>query len=143
MQPVAASVPEVEGGKDVTEHAHHRHGEAHVEPEEGNQSEGQPGPHLKQLELVRTELQVGAGEVTRQLVRGLTSDPNRRAGRFESAAELLRTTGVRYIVASQKGEPPVSVPADYLQPTTSGSPLLRPVPGASNAEADVYEVLVR
>ena len=58
----------------------------------------------------------------------------------ETAAELLRRTGVRYITFSQKLEPSRDIPAAY---TEASNPLLRRIPEASNADAEVFEVLAR
>ena len=54
----------------------------------------------------------------------------------EERRSLLRRTGVRYLVFSQKHDGAVA-------PFRSGIPsYLRLVPDASNADADVYEVTV-
>ena len=68
----------------------------------------------------------------------------RKWGRFaagmpaEEAAELLRQTGVSYIVTSQALEPSLAIPPAYLDPA---SPLLKP--SSSFDGAAVYEVIIR
>ena len=91
---MSAAVAQVEGREQVTDRGKHGELGPESEPQQAHDPEQQRKAALDEPELIRSKLDVGAGQVTLQPVGCLLGrDPRWRPCRLEATAELLAHVG--------------------------------------------------